>query len=158
MNKQKLKSCLSQFGEFSVAAELNRRGFSASVTYGNQKSTDVVAFSDDGRYAAIEVKTTTLKKFPTGLDKTKQKIHIPNLFWVFVTTKLDSEIHDTAYYVLTDKEVKSLQAIEDEIYNAAYRAKHGVDYTEKGVPTIPVDKFTAHKNAWHKITSFLKEN
>jgi len=157
MNKRNLKSCLSQFGEFSVAAELNRRGFSASVTYGNQKSMDVLALSEDGRYAIIEVKTTTLKKFPTGLDKAKQKVDIPNRFWVFVSTKLDSEIHDTTYYVLTDREAKDLQSIEDDIYNVQYKAKHGIDYTEKGVPTISVEKLSSHRNAWHKITTFLNE-
>jgi len=158
MDKQKLKSCLSQFGEFSVAAELNRRGVSASVTYGNQKCTDVVALADDGRYAIIEVKTTKEKGFPTGLDKAKQQVSVPNRFWVFVATSIDSEIHESAYYVLTDKEVKAIQADEDKKYNESYKKKHGVDYTKKGVPTISIKRLSGHPNAlnaWNKIADSL---
>ena len=45
MKSQQRKYNLSLAGDFFVAAELQRRGVMASVTYGNAKKADVVAFS-----------------------------------------------------------------------------------------------------------------
>jgi hypothetical protein len=44
MSKQAQKYHLSLAGEFFVAAELQRRGVAAAVTYDNAKNADVVAF------------------------------------------------------------------------------------------------------------------
>ena len=58
-NKQAAKYHLSLAGEYYVAAELQRRGIHASVTYGNAKQTDVVAFCEAStRAVVIEVKAT----------------------------------------------------------------------------------------------------
>jgi hypothetical protein len=50
---------LAMAGEYFVAAQLQRLGVSASVTYGNAKRADVVAFSESSdRVVEVEVKTT----------------------------------------------------------------------------------------------------
>lgn len=60
MNKQAQKYHSSLAGEFFVAAELQRQGIAAAVTYGNAKNADVVAFSISGDKAVvIEVKSTS---------------------------------------------------------------------------------------------------
>jgi hypothetical protein len=67
MSKQAQKYHLSLAGEFFVAAELQRRGICAAVTYGNAKSADVVAFSLSGEKAVvIEVKSTSSPKWVVG--------------------------------------------------------------------------------------------
>ena len=134
MKDQRHKSCLSQFGEFAVAAELNRRLFSAGVTYGNQKSMDVIVLSEHGHYAVIEVKTSDKSRFPTGLSPKKQKVTIGNQFWVFVNTELGSDNPITDFYVLTDREIKSIQWHRDKQYLDKYRLKHGKDFEGPGVP------------------------
>lgn len=59
MKRQEEKYHLSMAGEFFVAAQLQRLGVSASVTYGNAKSADVVAFAKDKDIAVIiEVKSS----------------------------------------------------------------------------------------------------
>ena len=58
MSRQAEKYHLSLAGEFYVAAELQRRGISAAVTYSNAKKADVVAFSSGSYAVAIEVKST----------------------------------------------------------------------------------------------------
>jgi hypothetical protein len=64
MSTQLQKYHLSLAGEFFVAAELQRRGISAAVTYGYAKSADVVAFSMSGEKAVvIEVKSTSQLKW-----------------------------------------------------------------------------------------------
>ena len=54
MSKQAQKYHLSLAGEFYVAAELQRRGISAAVTYGNAKNADVVAFSMSEKFKRIK--------------------------------------------------------------------------------------------------------
>lgn len=154
---QKEKSCISQFGELSVAAELNRRGYLSSVTYGNQKSTDVVVLSDDGRYAIIEVKTSITSRFPTGLTPEKQKIKIPNRFWVFVSTKIKSDNPDTRFFIVSDAEAKAIQAKADSAYNDGYKKKHGIAFKNTGVPNISISALEKHLGAWTKIEDFLNK-
>lgn len=157
MKDQKIKSYLSQFGEFAVAAELNRRLFPASVTYGNQKSMDVIALSEHGHYAAIEVKTSSEKGFPTGLSSEKQKKTIENQFWVFVHTELERDNPETAFYVLSDREIKSIQKQRDKQYSDKYKTKHGKAFENKGVPTVMVDDIKSYKDKWDTIRKYLKE-
>ena len=66
---QQQKYSLNLAGEFYVAAELNRRGIFASVTYGAAKNADVLAFDQQSHQTAvIEVKTTAFpnKKMDYG--------------------------------------------------------------------------------------------
>ena len=67
MTKQKIKYNLGMAGEFFVAAQLQRFGLSASVTYGNAKKADVITVSEKtGKAIIIEVKSTSQKKWVIG--------------------------------------------------------------------------------------------
>jgi hypothetical protein len=48
-------------GEFLVAGELSRRGYSVSITKGKAKAIDIFASTRDGTKIAIDVKTSSYK-------------------------------------------------------------------------------------------------
>lgn len=157
MKTQISKSQLSQFGEFSVAAELNRRGFSATVTYGNMKNTDVVAFSDHGHYAVIEVKTSSTSGFVTGITPEKAKIKRKNVFWVLISVRQDREEAKPRFFILSDAEIKKIQMDSDQIYLDGYVSRHGKEFTGKGVPSFAIKKIEKHEGCWDKIDTFLEK-
>ena len=54
---------LAMAGEYFVAAQLQRLGLMASITYGNAKRADVIVFSESSdRVVVVEVKTTRKKR------------------------------------------------------------------------------------------------
>ena len=110
MDKQRL----GMAGEFSVCAELLKRGYNASITMGNAKAVDIVVFQQDQTYRRIEVKTSRDKRFVTGFfqkyyDKT-QTLH-PD-FWVLVHIDEENNSH---YYVLTHEEMGNVQMKRNEM-------------------------------------------
>lgn len=70
------KQRLGMAGEYSVCAELLKRGYNASITMGNAKAVDIVVLLQDQSFRRIEVKTSRNKRFVTGFfqkyyDKTQ---------------------------------------------------------------------------------------
>ena len=61
MDKQRL----GMAGEYSVCAELLKRGYKASITMGNAKAVDIVVFMQDKTFRRIEVKTSLSTRFVT---------------------------------------------------------------------------------------------
>jgi len=54
-------------GEMRVCAELLKKGYAASITFGNAKATDIIVTGDHGHYLRIEVKTSKNgRNFVTG--------------------------------------------------------------------------------------------
>jgi Holliday junction resolvase len=156
MRTQASKSQLSQYGEFSVAAELNRRGFSATVTYGNMKNTDVVAFSQHGHYAVVEVKTSSTSRFVTGITPEKARTTLANVFWVLISVQQDREEAKPRFFILSDTEIKKIQIDSDGIYLDQYSARHGKPFTGKGVPSFSLKKVERFEGRWEKIDAFLE--
>ena len=156
MRSQASKSQLSQYGEFSVAAELNRRGFSATVTYGNMKNTDVVAFSVHGHYVVVEVKTSSTNRFITGITPKKIVQKNSHVFWVLVSVQQDQEKANPRFFILSDAEIKAVQDRSDNQYFSRYKAKHGKDYSGIGVPSFSINELTPYEDSWSKIDTFLE--
>jgi len=104
MSKQAGEYHLNIAGEFFVAAQLQRLRIPASVTYGNAKKADVVAFSEDGAKAVtIEVKSTSQPKWIIGS-------YIPtqgNNPWVLVYIPPDAA-SSPAYYIMTQNEIREI--------------------------------------------------
>ena len=143
---------LSLAGEFYVAAELQRRGISAAVTYGNAKSADVIAFSTSGEKAVvIEVKSTSQSKWIVGssLPASSPKP------WVFVYMPKDP-VDQPIFYVLLQSELyEILDPVEKEYYRK-FKEKHGVEYGDRpGVVNLARGMAEPFKNAWEKILSQL---
>lgn len=152
MTKQKKKYHLSMAGEFFVAAQLQRLGVPASVTYGNAKKADVIALSGKGNCAVvIEVKSTAQPKWVIGQYIPEEGMNP----WVLVHIPAEEALNPE-YYVLTQSELREICLPDTIAYNEKYKAKHGVEYGSKpGVVSVSRKKIAACKNAWHKIVEQL---
>jgi len=88
-------------GEFFVAAELLKRGFQTSVTFGNAKSIDLFATNPEtGRMFTVQVKTIRKKNvFPISHEKVQ-----PNCIYVFVIlNRVDAPVQ---YFVVPGATLK----------------------------------------------------
>lgn len=152
LSRQAQKYHLSLAGEFFVAAELQRRGISAAVTYGNAKNADVVAFSTSGEKAVvIEVKTTSQSKWVVG-GRCPSPSHKP---WVFVYLPEDPE-GKPSYYVILQSELNGILAPLEEEYFKRYSEKHGTDYGDRvGVVNLTRKQAEPYINGWERITAQL---
>jgi hypothetical protein len=151
MTNQAEKYHINIAGEFYVAAELQRRGVSAAVTYGNAKKADVIAFTSGGeRAVVIEVKSTAQPKWIIG-SYVPEEGKNP---WVLVHVPSDATA-PPSYYILTQSEIRAICVPISKAYTDKYKQKHGVDYGDKpGVVSLTKDQAKDHKDAWDKI---LKE-
>ena len=154
MSKQNDKYQLAIAGEFFVAAQLQRLGVSASVTYGNAKRADVVAVSRAaGRAVAIEVKTSSRSRWPVG-NRVPPASSQP---WVFV--HLPIEPHEPPeFFVLVQSELHTILAPAEVQYLEKFKAKHGKDYGDKtpGVSSATRAELSSFKNNWQCILGLLE--
>ena len=87
-------------GEYFVAAELLRRGFSVGITMGNAKAIDILAEKDDQQFV-IQVKSIYKKK-NIGWPLMKDKINL-NHYYIFVNLNADvMSLPD--FFICTGKE------------------------------------------------------
>lgn len=148
MSKQAQKYHLSLAGEFFVAAELQRRGVTAAVTYGNAKSADVVAFSASGeRAVVIEVKSTSQPKWVVGGAVPPATVKP----WVFVYLPKD-QTQAPCYYVLTQSDLESILGPLNAEYRRKFKEKRGFEYGDRrGVENLTRKQAEPFLNAWEKI-------
>lgn len=72
-------------GEYFVAGELERHGFTAAVPMSNTKDFDILAISrKTGKQYAIQVKSTSYKQKKWALDKKNEGIMGDNIIYFFV--------------------------------------------------------------------------
>jgi hypothetical protein len=118
-------------GEYFVAAELLRRGYSVGITMGNAKAIDILA-EKDGNQFIIQVKAIFKKKnvgWPMMTDKV-----IENIFYVFVNLNGD-KMTEPDYFIATGKEAKA-------------KVKQ---YTTRGIIDLSTLNNDDFKNRWDKI-------
>lgn len=118
-------------GEYFVAAELLRRGYSVGITMGNAKAIDILA-EKDGNQFIIQVKAIFKKKnvgWPMMTDKV-----IENIFYVFVNLNGD-KMTEPDYFIATGKEAKA-------------KVKQ---YTTRGIINLSTLNNDDFKNRWDKI-------
>ena len=78
-------------GEYFVAGELERRGFTVAVPMSNVKDFDILAINRENyNQYALQVKTTISNRKEWILSKKNEDIINPHVFYVFVT------LHGTA--------------------------------------------------------------
>jgi hypothetical protein len=144
---------LGMSGEYFVAAQLQRLGLSASVTYGNAKSADVVVFTEGSdRVVVVVVKTTRQPEWVVG-GRTPAKSEKP---WVFVHLPKESE-EPPKFFVLTQSKLHEILAPLDEEFNRKYKEKHGVEWGDKpGVVNISRKQLAGYENKWGAIIDQLQ--
>lgn len=116
-------------GEYFVAAELYRRGFSVGMTIGNAKAIDLFA-SKDNKTLSIQVKAIRNKK-SVGWPMMKDKV-IDDVLYIFVN------LNDQAnpdYYIATAKEAR------DKVKQ----------YTTRGIIDLSSLKSEFFLNRWDKL-------
>ena len=158
MSKQDQKLHLGMSGEYFVSAELQRRGVTASITYGNTKKADVIAFSlSKQKVLSIEVKTTSENKWVLGGYVPSDAPDKRNNLWVFVRIPKNPEsVPD--YYVLTEQNLHDAIMPDLMKYQEDYRARHGKEFVGPGVVQLRLELAKEHKNRWDKILDQLKRD
>lgn len=119
-------------GEYFVAAELLRRGYSVGITMGNAKAIDILA-EKDGKQFIIQVKAIFKKKnvgWPMMADKVNESI-----FYVFVNLNGD-KMTEPDYFVASGNEAK--QKVKQ--------------YTTRGIIDLSTLNNDDFKNRWDKIS------
>lgn len=105
------KQTLGLAGEYAVCAELSKKGFNVSLTFGNAKAADVVLFDYANGFRqckTIEVKTTRSTKFVTGFFQKYGNLQcaVHPDYWVLV--HIDSA-DNFNFYVLTHVDMGKIQ-------------------------------------------------
>ncbi|MEZ4802048.1 MAG: hypothetical protein R2797_04690 [Gelidibacter sp.] len=118
-------------GEYFVAAELYRRGWSVGITLGNAKAVDLFAEKGNHRLA-VQVKSIYNAK-NSGWPLMESNIK-DNCIYIFVNIKGDTmELPD--YYICTSQEVKT-------------KIKQ---YQTRGIVTLSNLNNEQFKNKWSKL-------
>ncbi|MCZ2129705.1 MAG: hypothetical protein LC109_05495 [Bacteroidia bacterium] len=118
-------------GEYFVAAELLRRGYSVGITMGNAKAIDILA-EKDGKQFIIQVKAI-FKKKNVGWPMMKDKVN-ETIFYVFVNLNGD-KMTEPDYFIATGIEAK--QKVKQ--------------YTTRGIIDLSTINNIDFKNRWDKI-------
>jgi hypothetical protein len=149
--KQSEKYHLSLAGEYFVTAELQRRGVHASITYGNAKKADVIAFRESLEIAVkIEVKSTGQDRWLIGPSIPPQSDDL----WVFVhiPTELSSP---PSYFILTQTELHSVLTPLEKSGQDKYREKHGRPFAGKSVMKFWLKQAQPYREKWETISKSL---
>lgn len=121
-------------GEYFVAAELYRRGYSVALTLGNAKAIDL--------FVACEARTVTVQvkairdKTSVGWPMLKQQV-IPGVIYVFVC--LNAPGAAPSYFICTANEARA-------------KVKQ---YRTRGIVDLSALKFPQYAERWDKIESAL---
>ncbi len=106
MEYKKLNNTISGLsGELFVGAELSRRGYLVTLTFGNAKAIDLMV-EKNGKMHLVQVKSIQRKKsisFTINIDTI-----INEMIYVLVNLNADSLELSPEYFVLTGEEVKSV--------------------------------------------------
>ncbi len=90
-------------GEYFVAGELERRGFTCAVPMSNTKDFDILIINrENNKQYAIQVKTTIHKKKSWMLSKKSEELYADNIFYIFVSL---NELETPEFHVVPSKVV-----------------------------------------------------
>ncbi len=120
-------------GEYFVAAELYRRGWSVGLTIGNAKSVDLFA-EKDNVMIKIQVKSIYQKK-NVGWPILPKNI-IDNCFYVFVNLNAD-KMGTPEYFICTSNEIIIKELIKD--------------YGSRGIINLRALETADYMNNWKKL-------
>jgi hypothetical protein len=121
-------------GEYFVAAELYRRGFSIGMTIGNAKAIDLFANKENSTLS-IQVKAIRNKK-SVGWPIMKDKI-LDEVLYVFVNL---NDHNSPEYYIATGKEARSKVN----------------QYATRGIINLTALKTDSFINRWDKLQLVIK--
>ena len=127
-------------GEFLVAGELSRRGYSVSITMGNAKSIDIFVETGKG-IVLIDAKATKTKGNWPITEENAQRGTAKGLYYIFVYLQTDKRIEKEnvppEYFI-----VKSSEIIKKGLIKT-WKTRQGITYKD-----LNNDSF---KNRWDKL-------
>lgn len=89
-------------GEYFVAGELERRGFTVGVPMSNVKDYDLLCVNKEGKQFALQVKTTSCGRNKWILSKKNEKELMDNVYYVFVNL---NQLDNPSYFIVPCKVV-----------------------------------------------------
>ena len=122
-------------GEYFVAAELYRRGYSVGMTIGNAKAVDLYA-EKDARTVSIQVKAIA-KRQNVGWTIMRQSV-VPRVVYVFVCINPPGLSPD--YFVATSAEAR----------------RKIKQYSTRGIIDLTTLRNTHFQERWDKVESALR--
>lgn len=135
-------------GEYFVAAELERRGFSVAVPMKNTPFFDLLAMNQKSkRLISIQVKTTSAKRAKWKLNKKDEQSEDRNMFYVFVKLN-DQEQPD--YYIISSK-IVSKTIREEHSKWLKTPGKKGQKHNDNNVRIFEIEDIDSYKNAWDSL-------
>lgn len=142
------KISIGNCGQYFVAAELERHGFTAAVPMSNTRDFDILAINrnDSSKQYAIQVKTNSGNKLSWVLNKKNETIIGKNIYYVFVNLN-DGESPD--YFIVPSKTVATyISSIHQEWLNTA--GKHGQKHNDSSMRKFAIDDndLGKYKNNW----------
>lgn len=131
-------------GEFFVAAELERRGFTVALTYANSKDYDILAVSrETNKQFAIQVKTCKSRKNRWLMSKKSEQLIGNRTFFVFVSL---CGLDIPEYHIVPCKKVVDyIKKEHDEWIKKP--SKIGEKHTENSIRVF-IDEGNKYKNNW----------
>ena len=133
-------------GEYFVAAELERRGFSVAVPMSNTPNFDVLAISRlTNKQYAIQVKTTASGNLKWLLGPKNESLEGDNIYYVFVHLH---ELGEPEYYIIPSGIVA--KDVRDGHSNWLKQCdKKGNPHKDNPVRTFYItEAFKKYKDAW----------
>ena len=108
-------------GEYYVAAELTKRGYTVTIAKDNTHLIDLIVINPDGtKTKNIQVKTTTNKQNKWKINKKCEQMYNSNLWYVFVKLDIDNELAPSSYHICASSTVAS----RSREYGKQSRATH----------------------------------
>lgn len=131
-------------GEYFVAGELERRGFTVALPMSNVKDFDILAIHRESyEQFAIQVKTTRYKQKRWTLSKKNEELVKENVFYVFV---LLNELEAPEYHIVPSKMVAdTLKASHQEWLNTP--GKNGQTHNDTSIRVF-WDKGDTYLDRW----------
>ena len=144
MNKCKINNInIGNCGEYYVAAELERRGFTVAVPMSNVDDFDILARSKKtNKQYSIQVKTTTKKSWL--LNKKAETLTSPDIFYVFVRIQGDNF---PEYYIYSSADV-SKTVYDQHVRWLNSLDKNGNEHRDNAMRSF---KKLENKNRWDLI-------
>ncbi len=130
------RNCTHLAGEYFVAAELYRRGYSVAITLGNAKSIDLFA-ERDARSVNVQVKAIRNKK-SVGWPIMKDKV-VDDVLYVFVC--LNDPGTQPEYFICTPKEARAKIA----------------QYATRGIIALNTLRDDQYRERWDKVNEALRK-
>ena len=117
-------------GEYFVAGELERRGFTVAVPMSNVKDFDILAINRETyEQFAVQVKTTRYKQKRWTLSKKNEELVKDSIFYIFVSL---NELEAPEYHIVPSKVVsETLKASHQEWLNKP--GKYGQTHNDTSI-------------------------